>query len=95
MEQNNITDQSAEKGEFLKAALAAINPKEVCVGEIRGTGLMVGVELVEDLETKASTAAKAGKVRAAMREKGILIGVDGGLANVLRVQPPLLSPKRN
>ncbi len=89
MEQNKIADQSAEKGEFLKEALAAINPKGVCIGEIRGKGLMVGVELVEDLETKTPAAAKAGKVRAAMREKGVLIGVGGGFANVLRVQPPL------
>ncbi len=89
MEQNNIADQSAEKGEFLREALTAINPKDVCIGEVRGKGLMVGIELVEDLETKAPAAAKAGKIRAAMREKGVLIGVGGGFANVLRVQPPL------
>ncbi len=89
MEQNEIAAGSAEKGEFLKESLAAINPKNVCIGEIRGKGLMVGVELVEDLETKAPAAAMAGKVRAAMREKGVLIGVGGGFANVLRVQPPL------
>jgi 4-aminobutyrate aminotransferase-like enzyme len=89
MEQNNIADQSAEKGEFLKEALAAIDPKGVYIGEIRGKGLMVGLELVEDLETKVPAAARAGQVRAAMREKGMLIGVGGGLANVLRIQPPL------
>jgi len=89
MEQNHIADQSAEKGKFLKEALAAINPNGVCIGEIRGKGLMVGMELVEDLKTKIPAAARAGKVRAAMREKGVLIGVGGGLANVLRVQPPL------
>jgi 4-aminobutyrate aminotransferase len=89
MEQNNIADQSAEKGEFLKEALTAIDPKGVYIGEIRGKGLMVGLELVEDLETKVPAAARAGKVRAAMREKGVLIGVGGGLANVLRIQPPL------
>ena len=89
MEQNHIVDQSAEKGAFLKEALAAINPSGVCIGEIRGKGLMVGMELVEGPETKVPAAARAAKVRAAMREKGILIGVGGGLANVLRVQPPL------
>jgi 4-aminobutyrate aminotransferase len=95
MEQNNIASQSAEKGAFLKKALAAINPKGVCIGEIRGKGLMVGMELVEDLETKAPAAARAGKVRAAMREKGVLIGVGGGLANVIRIQPPLSISKED
>lgn len=89
MEQNNLADQTTENGEFLKDAIASINPKDVCIGEIRGKGLMVGVELVENLDSKAPAAAKAGQVRAAMREKGILIGVGGGFANVLRVQPPL------
>jgi 4-aminobutyrate aminotransferase/(S)-3-amino-2-methylpropionate transaminase len=89
MEQNNIVEQSAEKGEFLKEALTAINPKNLHIGEIRGKGLMVGIELVEDLETKAPAAAQAGKIRVAMREKGVLIGVGGGFANVLRIQPPL------
>jgi len=84
-----MADQSAEKGAFLKEALAAINPKGVCMGEIRGKGLMVGVELVEDHATKTPAAAVAGKIRAAMREKGVLIGVGGGFANVLRIQPPL------
>ena len=95
MEQNNMVGQSAEKGAFLREALAAINPKGVCIGEIRGKGLMVGAELVEDLETKAPAAARAGKVRAAMREKGVLIGVGGGLANVLRIQPPLSISKED
>jgi 4-aminobutyrate aminotransferase-like enzyme len=57
-------------------------------GSNKDVGL-VGIELVEDLETKAPAAATAGKIRAAMREKGVLIGVGGGFANVLRVQPPL------
>jgi len=89
MEQNKIVEQSAEKGKFLKKALAAITPKNIHVGEIRGKGLMVGVELVEDLGTKAPATAQAGKIRAAMREKGVLIGVGGGFGNVLRIQPPL------
>ncbi|MCP3944340.1 MAG: aspartate aminotransferase family protein [Desulfobacteraceae bacterium] len=89
MEQNNLSEQSNEKGRFLKEALKAIKPKNVHMGEIRGKGLMVGIELVEDLTTKAPAAIQAGKIRKAMREKGILIGVGGGFANVLRIQPPL------
>ena len=51
---------------------------------------MVGAwNWLKTLKTKVPAAARAGKVRAAMREKGMLIGVGGGLANVLRVQPPL------
>ena len=52
-------------------------------------GLMIGIEIVEDAESKAPAAAVAGKIKAAVREKGILIGLGGAYGNVLRIQPPL------
>ena len=59
------------------------------VGEVRGRGLMIGLELVEDADkTPAVDAAKEVKKRC--REAGILIGVGGSFANVVRLQPPLV-----
>jgi 4-aminobutyrate aminotransferase / (S)-3-amino-2-methylpropionate transaminase / 5-aminovalerate transaminase len=89
MEAENIAAQALEKGAWLRQALSEITPKDVVIGDIRGKGLMVGMELVEDKDTKAPAAAQAGAIRTMLREKGILIGVGGGLGNVLRIQPPL------
>jgi 4-aminobutyrate aminotransferase len=89
METENLAAQTLEKGTRLRQALAQIKPKDVVIGDIRGKGLMVGMELVEDEKTKAPAAAQAGMIRARLREKGILVGVGGGLGNVLRIQPPL------
>jgi len=89
MEKEDLADQSREKGELLKQALADINPRDVVIGDIRGKGLMVGMELVENKDTKEPATAKAAKIRAELREKGILIGVGGGFGNVLRIQPSL------
>ena len=89
METENLAVQTFEKGIRLKQALAKIKPAKVVIGDIRGKGLMVGMELVEDEKTKAPAAAQAGMIRARLREKGILVGVGGGLGNVLRIQPPL------
>ena len=73
----------------MKSALEKINPKTVAIGEIRGRGLMVGMEIVKDKESKEPAGAEAGKVKAAMREKGVMIGLGGVFGNVLRIQPPL------
>ena len=70
-------------------ALRQINPKDVAVAEVRGKGLMVGVEIVKDVRSKTPAPEEAGKIRATLREKGVLIGLGGAFGNVLRIQPPL------
>lgn len=89
MEENQIAQEAAQKGEKLQNAIQEIQPRQFAVGEIRGKGLMVGIEIVKDVKSKIPASAEAGKIRAALREKGVLIGVGGAFANVLRIQPPL------
>jgi 4-aminobutyrate aminotransferase-like enzyme len=59
------------------------------VGEVRGKGLMIGIELVKD-DAKTPAPDMAGEVKRRCREAGIIVGVGGSLANVLRIQPPLI-----
>ncbi|MGC8491426.1 MAG: aspartate aminotransferase family protein [Syntrophobacteraceae bacterium] len=89
MEEENLPAKALEKGAWFRKALSEIPSGQVVIGEVRGKGLMTGIELVEDKKSKAPAAAQAGKIRAQLREKGILIGVGGGFGNVLRIQPPL------
>jgi 4-aminobutyrate aminotransferase-like enzyme len=89
LEKNNLPAEAEKKGKVLMEALGRIKPKKVTVGEVRGAGLMVGIELVKEAAGKEPAAAEAGKIRAAMREKGVFLGVGGMFGNVLRIQPPL------
>jgi 4-aminobutyrate aminotransferase/(S)-3-amino-2-methylpropionate transaminase len=89
MEKNNIIKETERKGENLMNSLKQISPKGVAIGEVRGKGLMVGIEILKDMEKKTPASEEAGKIRAALRGRGVLIGVGGTFGNVLRIQPPL------
>jgi 4-aminobutyrate aminotransferase-like enzyme len=89
LQKENLPEEALRKGEILKTRLRKIRPGGIKIGDVRGKGLMVGVELIRDEESKTPAATEAGKARAMMREKGILIGVGGTFGNVLRIQPPL------
>jgi 4-aminobutyrate aminotransferase-like enzyme len=59
------------------------------VGDIRGSGLFLGVELVKDRETLEPATAEASDVVNRMRDRGVLIGTEGPFANVLKIRPPM------
>jgi len=89
MEREKLADQSLAKGEILRGELRELAKKHPLIGDVRGLGLMVGVELVKD-KAKTPATDEAGKVKAKLREKGFLVGVGGTWGNVLRIQPPLV-----
>jgi 4-aminobutyrate aminotransferase-like enzyme len=59
------------------------------IGDVRGSGLFLGVELVSDRTTLAPATDEAAYVANRMRDRGILLGVDGPLHNVIKIRPPM------
>jgi 4-aminobutyrate aminotransferase len=89
MLETNLASQAVEKGVFLKKGLERLAKQHEVIGEIRGKGLMVGIELVRDRhKTPADIEGK--KIRDFCREHGLLPGLGGLYGNVLRIQPPLV-----
>jgi len=84
-----LVQNAASRGAQLRAGLEQIQANNPMLGDVRGKGLMIGVELVEDAD-KTPASAQAVEVRTLCREAGLLVGVGGSLANVVRVQPALI-----
>ena len=87
---DGLVDRSAALGSWLLERLAELSPRWPLVGEVRGRGLMIGVELVRDGDGRTPAAEEAARIKAACRERGVLIGTGGFFGNVLRLQPPLV-----
>jgi 4-aminobutyrate aminotransferase / (S)-3-amino-2-methylpropionate transaminase / 5-aminovalerate transaminase len=90
IEDEGLCANSARLGEWLLRRLEELTARHPAIGEVRGKGLMVGVELVDNRETMAPAAALAVRARTACRERGLIIGIGGFFGNVLRIQPPLV-----
>mgnify|MGYP001070976950 CR=1 FL=1 len=93
MENENLIERSRELGERLLKELEVLK-KHPNVGDVRGKGLLLGVELVENKETKEPAGVgKMNKVIQLCKEKGLLVGKNGdtvaGYNNVLQLSPPL------
>ena len=85
---NDLQGNAATQGQRLMERLRAACEGNPTVGELRGKGLMIGIELVEP-GTKSPAPATAARLLEHARERGLLIGKGGLYGNVLRIAPPL------
>lgn len=76
-------------GTLLKEGLTSLMERHPAIGDVRGRGLFLGVELVADREVRAPDAAVARYVVGRMKERGILLSTDGPDDNVIKLKPPM------
>ena len=91
---NVIKDEDLQKhalstGNYLLKGLRELKSRYPVIGDVRGHGLFLGFELVEDLTTLEPATDKAGYLANRMRERGILMSIDGPFNNVLKIKPPM------
>ncbi|MEK6410780.1 MAG: aminotransferase class III-fold pyridoxal phosphate-dependent enzyme [Acidobacteriota bacterium] len=95
IEEESLQENALKVGAHLKAGLEALKCKHPLIGDVRGSGLFIGVELVLDRETRAPATRQAAYVVERMKECGVLISTDGPLHNVLKIKPPMVLSTRN
>jgi 4-aminobutyrate aminotransferase-like enzyme/Ser/Thr protein kinase RdoA (MazF antagonist) len=89
VQKERLMDHALTVGEQLLAGLNKFAECYPIIGDVRGSGLFLGIELVKDRRTQQPAAEEAAFIVNRMRELGILIGVDGPLHNVLKIRPPM------
>ncbi|MFT5232779.1 MAG: alanine-glyoxylate transaminase/(R)-3-amino-2-methylpropionate-pyruvate transaminase [Candidatus Krumholzibacteriia bacterium] len=85
----NLQKRCLEIGGYLTEGLRDLQSRHDAIGDVRGKGLMIGVEMVEDRKTKAPAAALTAQVFERAKELGVLLGKGGLNGNVLRIKPPM------
>jgi 4-aminobutyrate aminotransferase-like enzyme len=89
IEDHKLSINAAEVGAYLRDKLLELKAKHPIIGDVRGMGLLLALELVEDRETKKPASAQTAALLEASRENRILIGKGGIAGNVVRLSPPL------
>ena len=90
IEGERLCANAAKVGAVLRAGLEALQPRCESMGDVRGHGLFLGVEWVQDRQTKEPDRHGASRVVNAMKDRGFLIGAAGAFGNVVKLRPPLV-----
>ena len=89
VDDEGLQENARRMGDALLAGLRALRARHDLIGDVRGIGLFVGVDLVTDRATREPATRAADYVKNRLREERILVGTEGPADNVLKIRPPL------
>lgn len=95
IEQEKLSENCAQVSVYLRKKLLLLQDKYSLIGNIRGLGMFIGIELVKDRHTLEPAQEEALTIGELMKSEGILLGVTGRFGNVIKVRPPLIFSKEN
>lgn len=95
LEGENLQQNALDVGQYLINGLTELATRHEGVGDIRGSGLFLAVDLVEDRENREAATELASKVVNGLRDRGILTGSIGPFDNILKLRPPMVFSREN
>jgi len=88
-----LQENAREVGQYFMDALRKLGEKHRLIGDVRGLGLFIGVELVRDRQTLEPAGTEASAIIERMKSRGVLLSTDGPFHNVLKIKPPIVFSK--
>ncbi|MEM6698405.1 MAG: aminotransferase class III-fold pyridoxal phosphate-dependent enzyme, partial [Bacteroidota bacterium] len=95
VQEENLQQHALEVGNYLKASLQQLQTKFPIIGDVRGHGLFLGIELIKESENLTPASEATAYLSNRIKELGILMGTDGPFHNVLKIKPPMCFSKEN
>ena len=95
IEEEELLKKAEKLGRYFMAGLDKLQQKYPVIGDVRGRGLFIGVDFVSDSETLQANAEEASRVVIEMRDRGVLLSIDGPLHNVIKIKPPMVLTKQD
>lgn len=95
IEEEKLQKNALETGNYLKRKLSILAEENPEVGDVRGSGFFLGIELVKNQDTLEPHTELAEDLKNQLRDNGILVGTDGPHENVIKIKPPMCFNKSN
>jgi len=90
---DKLTERARDLGDYLRSGLQALQQRHECIGDVRGRGLLVGLDLVKDRATRAPAPELARRVARTCLELGMMTSVVRGGFGIFRIAPPITISK--
>jgi 4-aminobutyrate aminotransferase-like enzyme/Ser/Thr protein kinase RdoA (MazF antagonist)/murein DD-endopeptidase MepM/ murein hydrolase activator NlpD len=95
IEREHLQQQAFTVGRYLKERLSNLMTTHPLIGDVRGEGLFLGLELVRDPETLEPATEETAYIAERMKDRGVLMSTDGPYHNVLKIKPPMVFTKED
>ncbi|KAK9506472.1 hypothetical protein O3M35_008408 [Rhynocoris fuscipes] len=95
IENEKLMENAIKVGSYLLNGFQKLADKYSIIGDVRGSGLFIGIELVKDRSTKKPAIAETQQILSRFKEKRILLSCDGPYRNVLKIKPPMVFDMNN
>ncbi len=89
IEEEGLRERATRVGRYLMDGFRALAERHPLIGDVRGLGLFIGVELVRDRETLAPATGETARLVEMARADGVLLSAEGPFHNVLKIKPPM------
>jgi 4-aminobutyrate aminotransferase-like enzyme len=95
IDEEDLQNNALEVGNYIKGGLKELAKRHLLIGDLRGSGLFIGIDLVEDRNSREPARQKAQRAVNLLKDKGVLIGSTGPFDNVLKIRPPIVFSRDN